>query len=258
MGDGRTERYTLDELAAVMGMTARNVRSYATKQLIDKPLREGRRAVYDARHRAQLEWVRDRHEGEGLPLRVVRRMVERGDRPDPATLDLTDPRLDALGAAQVTPGATELATSIYVPLAGDHTDTVLLVRAVHRLVDAAGYVHYGDELRRAASYLRRSTWRRAVAAQEAAELVTTLVTAADGAGDALSGALADVHARLEAVPEAVVVVGPLLLTRHADDGVAQTRRAHLAPDVAADLLATPDLLASPGRAARLTTDAVSA
>lgn len=50
--------YTLAELARAAGMTARNVRAYRERGLLDPPRRHGRRAVYGAEHLARLRTVR--------------------------------------------------------------------------------------------------------------------------------------------------------------------------------------------------------
>lgn len=56
--------YTLAQLAGAAGMTARNVRAYRERGLLDPPRRDGRRGVYGPDHLAQ--------------LRRTRALVERG------------------------------------------------------------------------------------------------------------------------------------------------------------------------------------
>jgi DNA-binding transcriptional MerR regulator len=51
--------YRLDELAKVSGTSARNIRAYRDRGLLDAPRREGRAAFYDDRHVAQLRLVND-------------------------------------------------------------------------------------------------------------------------------------------------------------------------------------------------------
>lgn len=50
--------YTVDELAAVTGMTVRTTRYYAGLGLLPPPIRRGRMAYYSAQHRARLELIR--------------------------------------------------------------------------------------------------------------------------------------------------------------------------------------------------------
>ncbi|MCX6397281.1 MAG: MerR family transcriptional regulator [Propionibacteriales bacterium] len=50
--------YTVDELAAVTGMTVRTTRYYAGLGLLPPPMRRGRMAYYSAQHRARLELIR--------------------------------------------------------------------------------------------------------------------------------------------------------------------------------------------------------
>jgi DNA-binding transcriptional MerR regulator len=46
--------YRLSELAEASGITARNIRAYRERGLLDAPRRDGRSAFYDDRHLAQL------------------------------------------------------------------------------------------------------------------------------------------------------------------------------------------------------------
>jgi DNA-binding transcriptional MerR regulator len=52
------EEFTVDELAAVTGMTVRTTRYYAGLGLLPPPMRRGRMAYYSAHHRARLELIR--------------------------------------------------------------------------------------------------------------------------------------------------------------------------------------------------------
>jgi len=52
------ELLTVDELAAVTGMTVRTTRYYAGLGLLPPPTRRGRMAYYSAQHRARLELIR--------------------------------------------------------------------------------------------------------------------------------------------------------------------------------------------------------
>ena len=75
---GEQQYFTLDQLAAAAGMTARNVRAYQTRQLLPPPVRDGRSAVYDTDHLHRLIQVRRLREA-GVPLRMIQQAVARGE-----------------------------------------------------------------------------------------------------------------------------------------------------------------------------------
>jgi DNA-binding transcriptional MerR regulator len=77
-----TELLTLDELTERTGVTARNVRFYASRGLVPAPLRRGRSGYYGPEHVARLELVREL-QGHGFTLSAIERYVER--IPDTAT-----------------------------------------------------------------------------------------------------------------------------------------------------------------------------
>lgn len=49
--------YRLQDLARVSGVSARNIRAYRERGLLDPPRRQGRSAFYDAHHLAQLQTI---------------------------------------------------------------------------------------------------------------------------------------------------------------------------------------------------------
>ncbi|GLP80320.1 MerR family transcriptional regulator [Mycobacterium antarcticum] len=51
--------YRLEELAAVSAVSVRNIRAYRERGLLDPPRREGRSALYDDHHLAQLRTVNE-------------------------------------------------------------------------------------------------------------------------------------------------------------------------------------------------------
>jgi DNA-binding transcriptional MerR regulator len=51
--------YRLDELASLSGLSARNIRAYRERGLLDPPRREGRSAFYDDRHLTQLRIINE-------------------------------------------------------------------------------------------------------------------------------------------------------------------------------------------------------
>jgi hypothetical protein len=75
MGDDHT--YTIEELAAEAGMTARNVRAYRTRGLLPPPMRRGRVTVYDRRHLRRLLEIQQLR-AAGVPLRMITEAAGRG------------------------------------------------------------------------------------------------------------------------------------------------------------------------------------
>jgi DNA-binding transcriptional MerR regulator len=68
------ERYSIDKLAVLAGVTARTIRYYIAQGLIDKPEGEKRGAHYLRRHLEQLLLIR-RWTDAGLSLERVRELV---------------------------------------------------------------------------------------------------------------------------------------------------------------------------------------
>jgi DNA-binding transcriptional MerR regulator len=71
------DELTIDELARTVGMTVRNVRSYAARGLLAPPRLIGRTGYYGPAHVEQLSLARDLVE-QGLTLAAVQRVMERG------------------------------------------------------------------------------------------------------------------------------------------------------------------------------------
>src|SRR3954451_24742732 len=67
---------TIDELAAQVGMTVRNVRAYQSRGLIPPPELRGRTGYYGDDHIKRLELIRDL-QAEGFNLEAIRRILER-------------------------------------------------------------------------------------------------------------------------------------------------------------------------------------
>jgi DNA-binding transcriptional MerR regulator len=74
--DPAEELLTVDELAAVTGMTVRTTRYYAGLGLIPPPTRRGRMAFYSAEHRARLELVRALQD-HGFTLAAIEKYLSR-------------------------------------------------------------------------------------------------------------------------------------------------------------------------------------
>src|ERR687885_2793564 len=71
------ERLTLAELAGAVGMTARNVRAYQTRGLLQPPGRAGRHSVYGVEHVERLRQVQ-RARRRGASLQLLRTLIAEG------------------------------------------------------------------------------------------------------------------------------------------------------------------------------------
>lgn len=103
--------YSVEQLAGTAGLAVDTIRFYQAKGLLPAPRREGRRAVYGKRHLEALTQIK-RHQADGLPLAVVKRlMAPGGARSKKAAL------LAAVAAESGEPALSraELATRSGVP-----------------------------------------------------------------------------------------------------------------------------------------------
>ena len=73
-----TPGYTIDELAARTGVASRTIRFYQAKGILDKPRRQGRKALYTDEHIARLELIATLQD-RGLRIRGMRQLLARGD-----------------------------------------------------------------------------------------------------------------------------------------------------------------------------------
>jgi len=90
---------TIDQLAARVGMTVRNIRAYASRGLLPPPRLRGRTGLYDEEHLARLQTVQEML-AEGYTLAAVERVL--GDAP----AGVTAPAM-ALHKALLTPWLPE-------------------------------------------------------------------------------------------------------------------------------------------------------
>ena len=90
---------TIDELAARVGMTVRNIRAYASRGLLPPPRLRGRTGLYDEEHLARLQAVKEML-AEGYTLAAVERVL--ADAPT----GVTGPAI-ALHKALLTPWLPE-------------------------------------------------------------------------------------------------------------------------------------------------------
>jgi DNA-binding transcriptional MerR regulator len=71
---GNDVALTIDELAARVGMTVRNVRAYASRGLLPAPRLRGRTGLYDDEHLSRLQLIQDML-AEGYTLAAVERLL---------------------------------------------------------------------------------------------------------------------------------------------------------------------------------------
>ena len=72
-----TDRLTIDELAASVGMTTRNVRAHQSRGLVPPPVLEGRTGYYGPEHVRRLTQIR-RLQDEGLNLAAIAKVLADG------------------------------------------------------------------------------------------------------------------------------------------------------------------------------------
>ncbi len=165
------ERLTLAQLAGAVGMTARNVRAYQTRGLLQAPHRVGRGSMYDGEHVRRLLQVQ-RARARGASLALLQTLIREGrdldgvwspdlpphgaagqprdpsrdtagDGPADGLIDLTD------AAGGHTPDCLARREVPLTPLLAHlHTDAGSeLADAIRVLVDVGVFVRSGDEVR---------------------------------------------------------------------------------------------------------------
>ncbi len=71
----------ISELSELTGISASTIRYYLREELISPPVRTGKTiAYYDEGHVKQLELIKEIQDGEKLPLRFVKKMMEKIER----------------------------------------------------------------------------------------------------------------------------------------------------------------------------------
>ncbi|HEV2999438.1 MAG TPA: MerR family transcriptional regulator [Solirubrobacteraceae bacterium] len=76
--DTTTADLTIDELARETGMTVRNVRSHATRGLLQPPVVRGRTGYYGPEHVARLRLIQEL-QANGYNLAAIKHLLGRGD-----------------------------------------------------------------------------------------------------------------------------------------------------------------------------------
>ncbi|WP_277500253.1 MULTISPECIES: MerR family transcriptional regulator [unclassified Nocardioides] len=120
---------TIDELAARVGMTVRNVRAYATRGLMAAPRLVGRKGYYSEEHVARLALVRDLLD-RGYTLNAVEKaLAENPHVPETHALDLLTLLTRPVGG---TVEPEEIAVDALAELAGIEHDDDFVARLEER------------------------------------------------------------------------------------------------------------------------------
>ncbi|MDT9594168.1 MerR family transcriptional regulator [Nocardioides zeae] len=125
----RRGELTIDELAARVGMTVRNVRAYATRGLLAAPRLVGRKGYYNEEHVARLALVRDLLERGYTLTAVEKALVDNPDVPETHALDLLTLLTRPIGGAIE---AEEISVGALSELAGIDHDPEFVERLVER------------------------------------------------------------------------------------------------------------------------------
>ncbi|OMC05823.1 hypothetical protein A5733_19350 [Mycobacterium sp. NS-7484] len=150
--------YRLEDLARVSGVSARNIRAYRERGLLDSPRRVGRSAYYDERHLAQLtaitqllakgfnsahiaEFFDSLRRGEDLADALGLQASAWQRRGTALSLDADDDDVRTLvvgGLARVVDGAVELTDPALAAFVGAAEDQRGCVRVMAHLVRLTG------------------------------------------------------------------------------------------------------------------------
>ena len=187
-------RYTVDELAAKVGMSPRNIRAHQTRALLEPPVRRGRLAYYDESHVSRLETIKTLQR-QGYNLVAIAAMLGGGD-PEPA-VETLQMLLQRVGREE--PGLVHALARHGVLIRGED-GSVRMVRVrllrcvvglnragVHTVPSLQVLSEVLDRLRLIAEDMVRSTGRRLVSAAPALGAWPAAgPEEADGAADALA------------------------------------------------------------------------
>jgi DNA-binding transcriptional MerR regulator len=133
------DQMTVDQLAAAVGMTVRNVRAYAGRGLIPAPRLVGRTGYYGPEHVARLQLVRDLID-RGYTLGAVEKMLARHNAATAGhAVDLLHTLEDPLGQSEEP---EEMSVDALLRLAGLAEETGFLDRLI-----AMGLVERIDDQR---------------------------------------------------------------------------------------------------------------
>lgn len=136
-------RLTIDQLAATVGMTTRNIRAHQARGLLPPPVLEGRTGVYGAVHVERLLEIR-RLQDEGMNLATIAKVLDDGSllralrEPFTAEAPHEAPRQHLERRLGVAPGsrAAEVAVELgLIEVVDDDTVRVMLPSVVRRAAE---------------------------------------------------------------------------------------------------------------------------
>jgi DNA-binding transcriptional MerR regulator len=123
-GDGDDDM-TIDELARVSGMTARNIRAHQSRGLLPAPTVRARTGYYGAEHLARIRLIQDM-QAEGFNLKSIERLLEIGaGRGSREALEFQRALLEPFGSEEPEVIDDEGVAAIF----GDPPDRKLLAKA---------------------------------------------------------------------------------------------------------------------------------
>jgi len=139
----RIDELTIDQLAAAVGMTVRNVRAYATRGLLQPPRLVGRKGFYGVGHVSRLRLIRDLI-SRGYTLGAVEKALEdHPEVPDSHALEMLGLLADP-GGQNAEPEEIDIDT--LAGLAGVQDRPEVIVQMQAALVER-GLVEVVDETR---------------------------------------------------------------------------------------------------------------
>ena len=104
-GEERADELTIDELARVTGMTARNLRAHHQRGLLAPPILRGRTGYYGPEHVERVRLIQEM-QAAGFNLKVIARLVEAADGAGREALEFGRAVLESM-----TEEAPEVATA---------------------------------------------------------------------------------------------------------------------------------------------------
>ncbi len=113
---------TIDQLAQRTGMTVRNIRAHQSRGLLPPPEVRARTGFYGAEHVARIELIKEL-QADGLPLEVIKRMVEQTGGSDAALLRFTRGVREPFGTEEPQVVELEQLAEVFGP------DPALLAKA---------------------------------------------------------------------------------------------------------------------------------
>lgn len=161
--------YRLDDLARISGVSARNIRAYRERGLLDPPRRVGRSAYYDDYHLSQLKTINQllrrgfnsAHIAEffasmrqgadladilGIQQAILGRRTDEGDEAPAAPSDVSGARIDPgsdearklidYGLAELVDGEVVLKDATMAAIVAGTPDPLLYVRAILRMFES--------------------------------------------------------------------------------------------------------------------------